>query len=105
MPETLDDGGEWSTCLIAIPPELATYKPELQRFWDAMVFKLRRNAHKGKWETVSLSDALGLLESEIEELRLAITNGSTMEILMESSDVANMCLILANISLEVRRDK
>lgn len=104
MTEALDDKKEWAALLVHIPPELEGYKPELQRFFDAMVFKLRRNAHKGKWEEVPMDLAVHRLNNEIDELHIAIDQGSTMEILMESADVANMCLIVANITLEVRAD-
>lgn len=102
MTEGLEDGAEWGVLTIRIPPELKGYEPEMAKFLDAMVFKLRRNAHKGKWETVPMALALERLDDEMGELRSAVVNGSTMEILMESADVANMALIVANISLEVR---
>lgn len=102
MSERLEDHAEWSSITIKLPPELATYKPSLIRFFDAMVFKLRRNAHKGKWEDVPMARALGMLHKESEELQAAVDNGSTMEILMEGADVANQALIVAEIGLEVR---
>lgn len=102
MAEGLEDGAEWGTLSIRIPPELRGYEPEMAKFLDAMVFKLRRNAHKGKWERVPMVLALERLDDEMGELRSAVVNGSTMEILMEAADVANTALIVANISLEVR---
>lgn len=104
MTEGLEDGAEWGSLSIRIPPELKGYGPEMAKFLDAMVFKLRRNAHKGKWETVPMALALERLDDEMGELRSAVVNGSTMEILMEAADVANMALIVANISLEVREE-
>lgn len=103
--ERLNDEGEWGVILVSIPPELETYRPELLRFFDAMIYKLRRNAHKGKWETLPMSVAIERLRNEGDELSLAIDQGSTMEIMMEAADLANMCLIIANIILEVRPDK
>lgn len=104
MTENLKDGAEWGVLPIRIPPELRGYEPEMQKFFDAMVFKLRRNAHKGKWETLPMALAMDRLNDENGELAAAVSNGSTMEILMEAADVANMALIVANISLEVREE-
>lgn len=101
MAENLNKA-EWTAITIKLPPELAGYGPSLIRFFDAMVFKLRRNAHKGKWEAVPLPDAMSALEREASELREALAHGSTMEMLMEAADVANQALIVAEISLEVR---
>lgn len=101
MAENLNNS-EWTSMVIRIPPELKTYVPSLIRFMDAMVFKLRRNAHKGKWENVPLLRAMSALDSEGAELREAVTHGNTSEILMEAADVANQALIVAEITLEVR---
>lgn len=100
--ERLNDEEDWSIVAIQIPPELKDYGPELQRFWDAQIYKLRRNANKGKWEDVPLDQAVRLFENEVQEMHAAIFHGSTSEILMECADVANMALIVANIGLEVR---
>lgn len=96
---------DWSTLRIQIPPELSGYGPELLRFFDAMIYKLRRNAHKGKWEDVPITRAFGLLEDEVGELEAAIKVGSTSEVLMEAADVANLALIAANIAMEARDEK
>lgn len=93
---------EWGTIAIRVPPELRDYYPSLIRFFDAMIFKLRRNAHKGKWEKVPLLRAMSALDNEAAELREAVSHGNTSEILMEAADVANQALIVAEITLEVR---
>lgn len=87
---------------INVPKELSALGigPDLQRFFDAMIYKLRRNAHKGRWDQVSLDLAMERLRAEVEELDSELGFGSTTEVLMEAADVANMALILANISLE-----
>lgn len=105
MTDKLDDKAEWTAVVVPLPPELKGYSPELQRFFDAMVYKLRRNAHKGKWETVPMETALRRLGSEMNELEYAVVSGSTSETMMEAADVANMALIVANISIEVRDAK
>jgi hypothetical protein len=84
---------------IFIPKELEALAPDLQRFWDAQVFKLRKNAHKGKWESLNVAKAMALLDGEVSELNAAIAEGSSIEILMEAADVANFAAILANIAL------
>lgn len=102
MAEKLDDTNGWSKITLSVPPELAGYVPSLIRFFDAMIFKLRRNAHKGRWEAVPLGRAMSGLRGEAVELEEAIKHGNTSEVLMESADVANQALIVAEIALEVR---
>lgn len=100
MTEKLDDQTEWGSVTIKVPPELKGYGPSLIRFFDAMVYKLRRNAHKGKWEDVKLPAAMAALNREASELQLAVENGNSMEALMEAADTANQALIVAEIALE-----
>lgn len=103
MPEGLtDEGGK--TLEIFVPAELVQIgvAPDLQRFFDAMIYKLRRNAHKGRWNTLTIEGAFEDLRGEVEELDGAIASGSTSEILMEAADVANEALIIANIGLEAK---
>lgn len=89
---------------IAVPSELVDIgvAPDLQRFFDAMIYKLRRNSHKGRWETLALEDAMNDLGEEFRELDFVIGTGSTSEILMEAADVANEALIVAAIALEAK---
>lgn len=103
MTENLKDEGG-THIRVWVPPELADLgiAPDLQRFVDAMVYKLRRNAHKGRWSDLSLEGALKRLEGEVGELQGVLPRRSSIETLMEAADVANMALIIANISLEGR---
>ena len=103
MPEGLTDAGG-KVLEIFVPAELVQIgvAPDLQRFFDAMIYKLRRNAHKGNWDNLSLEGATADLTGEVEELMGAIASGSTSEILMEAADVANEALIVANIALSAR---
>ena len=103
MAENLDHG-HGVVLMINVPEELAALGigPDLQRFFDAMIYKLRRNAHKGRWDKVGLDLAMERLRAEVEELDSELGFGSTTEVLMEAADVANMALILANISLEAK---
>lgn len=103
MPENLTDDG-WVTLQVPVPPELVAIgvAPDLQRFFDAMIYKLRRNAHKGRWETLALADALDAADREFQELVAAVQYGSTSEVLMEAADVANQALIVAAVALEAK---
>lgn len=87
---------------ISVPDELDGLRPDLQRFFDAMVYKLRRNKNKGRWEGLNLDNTFHRLEEEVSELKDALKEASTMEILMEAADVANFALIIANIGLEAK---
>ena len=100
MAEELNDTEKWTTITIGIPPELTGYEPDLKRFWDAMIFKLRRNDHKGKWDNIGLTKAQADLAKEGIELAIALDRGNTLEIWTEAADVANMALIVAAIALE-----
>lgn len=80
---------------IYIPDEMQHYAPELHAFFDAMIYKLHHNAHKGKWEDLDLEYACHRLDEENAELREALTQGNTVEVILESADVANFALIIA----------
>lgn len=85
---------------VFIPPELNDIESALLRFVGAMVFKLRKNVHKGRWEDLDISAALLRLREELGELEAAIGEGNYVEVLLESADVANFALILASIAIE-----
>jgi NTP pyrophosphatase (non-canonical NTP hydrolase) len=104
MSEGLNDKAKGTVLKIAVPAELVAIGvgPDLQRFFDAMIYKLRRNAHKGRWVDVGLQKAFDDLRGETAELRQVIRTGSTSEVLMEAADVANEALIIANIALEAK---
>lgn len=91
-----------SKLVIFIPYELEAVRPDLQRFFDAMVYKLRRNAHKGNWEDLPLDRAYKLMEGEMGELVNAVAEGNTSEIVFEAADVANFALMIANIALRAK---
>jgi hypothetical protein len=101
--ENLSDAG-WTTITVSIPPEVAAIGvvPDIQRFVDAMIYKIRRNCHKGHWNSLTLEQATEDLRGEVAEFEGALKSGSTMEILMEAADVANEAMIAANIALEAR---
>ena len=85
---------------VAIPPEVAQYAPDIQRFVDAMVYKLARNAHKGRWEDRTQYANTELLQKEVVELTEAIERGNMVEIMLEAADVANFALIASAIAMD-----
>ena len=100
MSESLNDTDVWTEITLRIPPELNGYESDIKRVVDAAIFKLRRNAHRGKWTDLAIEPALRGLDSEVDELKIAVANGNTLEIWTEAADVMNMALIVAAIALE-----
>lgn len=84
---------------VAIPGEMAEYAPHIRRFVDAMVYKLKLNAHKGMWESYRDTEAVGLLQKEVTELQEAVLDGNMVEIILEAADVANFAMITAAIAI------
>lgn len=84
---------------IFIPPSLEPAAPEIRRFFDAMVYKLRKNSHKGKWENMKPEDCLSRAMDELGELKTAIEEGNSVEVMLEAADVANFSLMAANIAI------
>lgn len=85
---------------IPLPPECEQYAPEISRFVEAMVYKLKVHAKKGKWEKYAIDVALAKLDGEVLELREAVAGRSMVETLLEAADVANYALIIAAKGLE-----
>lgn len=91
---------------IDVPPELVTLgiAPDLKRFFDAMIYKLRENAHKGRWEGVDLAKTLDHIKAEVDELKEAISEGNVISIVLEGADIANFALIAATIALDGKKE-
>lgn len=85
---------------IALPDEVEQYEHDIRRFVDAMVYKLKVHAGKGRWEDMPMTKAQALLAGETLELQQAIDGGNLVEVLLESADVANFCLIISAIAIE-----
>jgi len=79
---------------------MAEVEYDLRFFQDAMRYKLEKNAHKGRWERLTVQEALAFLKQEVVELEEAIAKGNNVEIIMESADVANFAMIAAVIATE-----
>lgn len=101
MSEALKNGGRG--LVTHIPDEIAVHRADIKRIFDAMIFKLHRNRHKGRWRDIDLEMGMSKLVGECVELEEAIKNGNTLEIVAEAADVANWALILCNIALD-RKD-
>lgn len=84
---------------ITVPGEMAHYAHDIRRFVEAMIYKLEKNAHKGKWEGLSVDQAFKLLEAEVEELKAEI-GGNSIKTILEAADIGNFALMIANIAVE-----
>lgn len=87
---------------VFIPDNLAPVENEIKTFFEAMVYKLRKNSGKGHWDELSLIQVLELMRKEMAELEEAINEGASFEITLEASDIANFALMAASIALGMR---
>ena len=76
------------------------YDEDFRRFLDAMRFKMNLNKHKGRWDNLSIAEAMDKLMGETKELEDAIKAGNMVEILLECADVANFAMIVSSIAVE-----
>lgn len=84
-----------------IPDNMHDVALPLKRFVDAMIHKLGRNRHKGRWADLNIYSSLTKMEDEVRELHEAITDKSnTVEVLLEAADVANFAMIISSIAIE-----
>lgn len=79
------------------------YDKEVQQFVDAMKYKLHANRKKGKWEGATLSTLFDLLRKEVDELEAEIssTPQNQIAIILESADIGNFAMIIANVALRM----
>lgn len=71
-------------------------RPSVQRFAEQMEQKLFENDHKADWLTETVGDLLVMLRDECRELREAVECGTSMEIVREAADVANIAMMIAD---------
>lgn len=89
---------------VSLSGEMAKYGPDIRRFVDAMVFKLEKNASKGRWEGYDMGTAFSLLEKEVAELLAEVNSDrNTIKVTLEAADVANFALIIAAMAIEGRK--
>lgn len=89
---------------IPLPPEIAHLRPDLERFTHYMIFKLAKNAHKGRWEDMDLASLFRRMVEEKDELYEAIDRGNMVEILLEAADVANFAMMIAAAAIEGKKE-
>lgn len=88
---------------VKLEGEMAKYGPDIRRFVDAMVYKMERNLHKGKWD-YPMSQAFDHLVAEVEELRAEVDGTrNTVKVTLEAADVANFAMIIAAMAIEGKR--
>lgn len=85
-----------------VPHELLGEKVRISRFFDAMLFKLRKNAHKSGFTEITVEEAVKRLEEELTELKEAIEEGNSIEIVLEAADVANFAMLASVAATEGR---
>ena len=85
---------------IFVPDELKGQEHRIKRFFDAMMYKLRKNSHKSGFDEADISFCMQRLSDEIVELKQAIIDGNSIEIVLEGADVANFALIAAIAAIE-----
>jgi NTP pyrophosphatase (non-canonical NTP hydrolase) len=73
------------------------WRPEVVAFADAMEAKLRENDHKRPWYCLDMRTLSRRLTQEREELRRAVEVGDPAEVLREAADVANFCMMTADM--------
>jgi len=76
------------------PRPIATDAACVDRFAKHMLSKLRVNARKAHWSTVSQAWLLGRLRQEVAELEAALASGRGVE--SECADVANFAMMIAD---------
>lgn len=86
--------------VIGLPAALAIDEARIKRFFDAMVHKLAKNAHKGTMAEANIRDCFSRMEEEVAELKEAIQDGNVIDIMLEAADVANFALIAAVAAVE-----
>ena len=86
--------------VVKMPVGTEQYVNDVRRFVDAMLFKLAKNAHKGRWEEMSVYEAMVRIREETEELDGAVKTGNTIEMVLEAADIANFAMIACSITME-----
>ena len=75
------------------------WERDLKVHVDAMKYKHKKTAHKGKWEDLDLKKALERLRDEVTELEAAIAEGNEIEIVLEAADVSNFAMMVSSIAI------
>ncbi len=73
-----------------------TVRKQVTMFSHAMEFKLRLKDHKGGWSDIPLEKLFDLLLGEVQELKEAVAEGNTFEIMAEAADVGNYAMMIVD---------
>jgi NTP pyrophosphatase (non-canonical NTP hydrolase) len=73
-------------------------RPEIEQFAMIMEEKLQKNDHKGGWTGCAAHALLDRLRQETDELEEALIHKSPEEVCLEAADVANFCMMIADIA-------
>lgn len=69
-------------------------RKEVVLFSDAMEHKLRLKDYKGGWHDIPLDKLFQLLQGEVQELKDAVAEGNTFDIMAEAADVGNYAMMI-----------
>jgi NTP pyrophosphatase (non-canonical NTP hydrolase) len=69
-------------------------RKEVVLFSDAMEHKLRLKDYKGGWHDVPLDKLFDFLQGEVQELKDAVSEGNTFDIMAEAADVGNYAMMI-----------
>lgn len=77
---------------------------KVDRFKQLMLYKLKKNAHKGGWKNMSLQELYNRLDDEMMELLQSLeifvqdtVKNNPMKVAFECADVANFCMMIADV--------
>jgi NTP pyrophosphatase (non-canonical NTP hydrolase) len=82
------------------PREYWTDVRAVERFSIHMLDKMRKNAHKAHWSTVTQQWLLNRAMDELRELQDAVNEGDPETIVKEAADVANFAMMIADNAKE-----
>lgn len=72
-------------------------RPEVIKFAKLMEKVLRRHDYKGGWENCTGNFLLAKIQEECNELTRAMKSNSRKDIIDECADLANICMMIADI--------
>lgn len=75
-------------------------RQEVKNFAKVMEYKLARNDFKNQWRDRGAEDSkwfLDRLKDEVQELEEALEEGSALDVILETADVANFAMMIADV--------
>lgn len=102
--ENATNADEEGYLILKLDPAVYQYKHDIRRFVDAMLYKLKIHAKKGRWDNIDTHLAFSKMIDEVKELDEALLSKNTVEVMLEAADVANFAMIVASIQVERGND-